>query len=75
MAEVVADLNVNAGTIGILVNNAGTLGHRGVLWESDPAMWQRTIEVNLIGVYRVTRAVVPQMVAAGAGRVINVATI
>jgi len=75
MAEVVADLNVNAGTIGILVNNAGTLGHRGVLWESDPAMWQRTIEVNLIGVYRVTRAVVPQMVAAGAGRVINVASI
>lgn len=75
IATVVSELNRTAGTIGILVNNAGTLGHRSLLWESDPEAWRRTIEVNLIGMYVVTRAVVPQMVTAGAGRVVNISSI
>jgi NAD(P)-dependent dehydrogenase (short-subunit alcohol dehydrogenase family) len=75
MTRVVARLNENAGTIGILVNNAGVLGRREVLWTSDEDAWRHTLEVNLIGTYLVTKAVVPQMVEAGAGRVINIASI
>lgn len=75
MTRVVARLNDDAGTIGILVNNAGVLGRREVLWTSDEDAWRHTLEVNLIGTYLVTNAVVPQMVEAGAGRVINIASI
>jgi NAD(P)-dependent dehydrogenase (short-subunit alcohol dehydrogenase family) len=41
-------------------------------WEVDHDAWWRTVEVNVRGVHIVTTAVVPGMVSAGAGRIINV---
>jgi len=38
-------------------------------------VWRTTLDINLVGTYRVTKAVVPQMVEARAGRVINIASI
>jgi 3-oxoacyl-[acyl-carrier protein] reductase len=61
--------------IDILVNNAGIAGGNGPLWELEPAVWRRVVEVNLIGPYLVCRAVVPHMVAAGYGRIVNIASI
>lgn len=63
------------GRIDILVNNAGVVGKRYFLWESDDAIWRNTIEVNLFGTYNVTKTVMPHMIKAGKGRVINIASI
>lgn len=63
------------GRVDILVNNAGITGGNAPSWELPVAEWRRVIEVNLIAPYLVTRAVVPAMIAAGYGRVVNIASI
>ena len=63
------------GKIDILVNNAGITGGNGKLWELTPEVWRRVIEVNLIGPYLTCRAVVPDMLKNGWGRIVNVASI
>jgi NAD(P)-dependent dehydrogenase (short-subunit alcohol dehydrogenase family) len=69
------------GTIDVLVNNAAR-GMRFVnerfmtepapFWEADPKAWRLVMETNTVGVFLMTRAVVPHMLAAGRGSVINV---
>jgi 3-oxoacyl-[acyl-carrier protein] reductase len=61
--------------IDILVNNAGIAGGNGTAWELDPDVWRRVLEVNLVGPFLTCRAVVPHMIAAGYGRIVNVASI
>jgi 3-oxoacyl-[acyl-carrier protein] reductase len=63
------------GQVDILVNNAGITGGNGTTWELDPAVWRRVIEVNLIGPYLVSRAIVPHMIARRYGRIVNIASI
>ena len=61
--------------IDILVNDAGITGGNATTWELEPAIWRRTIEVNLVAPYLVCRAVVPHMIAAGYGRIVNIASV
>jgi len=61
------------GQIDVLINNAGIADH-GAFLEISFEDWARVIEVNLIGLARCTRAVLPGMVARGHGRVINLAS-
>ena len=70
-AEVIGDF----GKIDILVNNAGITGGNAPLWELAPEVWRRVVEVNLVGPYLACRAVVPHMIAAGYGRIVNIASI
>ncbi len=63
------------GRIDILVNNAGITGGNATTWELDPATWRRVIDVNLVAPYLVCRAVVPHMIAAGYGRIVNIASV
>ncbi len=63
------------GRIDILVNNAGITGGNATTWELDPAVWRRVIEVNLIAPYLTCRAVAPQMVKQGYGRIVNIASV
>ena len=61
--------------IDILLNNAGITGGNGVTWELDPAVWRRVIEVNLVGPFLTSRAIVPHMVRQGYGRIVNIASV
>ena len=63
------------GRIDILVNNAGITGGNGTTWELAPDIWRQVIEVNLIAPYLTCRAVVPHMLKAGYGRIVNIASI
>jgi 3-oxoacyl-[acyl-carrier protein] reductase len=63
------------GGIAILVNNAGITGGNGKTWELSPEVWRRVVEVNLVGPYLTCRAVVPVMLKAGYGRIVNIASI
>lgn len=62
------------GGLDVVVNNAGVLGARKLLETSDE-LWQRVIEVNLGGVFRVTRAALPLLLDSGRGRVISLASV
>ena len=61
--------------IDILVNNAGITGGNGTTWDLAPDVWRRVIEVNLIAPYLVCRAVVPHMIEAKYGRIVNIASV
>jgi 3-oxoacyl-[acyl-carrier protein] reductase len=63
------------GRVDILVNNAGITGGNGTTWELAPDVWRRVVEVNLIAPYLTCRAVVPQMLKQGYGRIVNVASV
>ena len=63
------------GGIDFLVNSAGFAGPTVPLDEYDPAQWTRIVDVNLVGVYNVCRAVVPLMRQAGQGRIVNIASL
>jgi 3-oxoacyl-[acyl-carrier protein] reductase len=75
VAAATAQALAAAGRIDILVNNAGITGGNGTTWELDPAVWRRTIEVNLIGPYLTCRHVVPMMMKARYGRIVNIASV
>ena len=63
------------GRIDILVNNAGITGGNATTWELPSSEWRRVIEVNLIGPYLVSAALLPHMVKQGYGRVVNIASV
>jgi acyl-CoA synthetase (AMP-forming)/AMP-acid ligase II len=71
-AAAVAELSERLGPVGVLINNAGIPGPVGAMWDTDPADWWRTLEINLGGTFALTRIVLPQMIAARGGRILNI---
>lgn len=63
------------GRVDILVNNAATNPHFGPILEAAPSHWQKTLDVNVLGYWRMAQACVPAMRAAGGGKIINVASV
>lgn len=63
------------GHIDILVNNAGIGDFGKRLHETDDATWTTVLDVNLTGVFRMTRAIVPQMLKQGRGAIVNISSI
>lgn len=62
------------GTIPFLVNNAG-ITRDGLFLRMKKPDWDAVIETNLSGTYRVCRAVVPSMIRARYGRIVNVTSV
>ena len=63
------------GRIDILVNNAGIGDFGKRIHETDDATWATLLDVNLTGVFRMTRAVVPQMLKQGRGAIVNISSV
>jgi NAD(P)-dependent dehydrogenase (short-subunit alcohol dehydrogenase family) len=61
------------GAIDVLFNNAGIAGV-GVLHETSLELWDRVFAVNVRGVFLVAKAVLPSMIAAGRGSIINMSS-
>ncbi|MFH1982622.1 MAG: glucose 1-dehydrogenase [Pseudomonadota bacterium] len=70
----VAAILKHFGRVDILLNNAGT-NYRVPILEYPEEEWDRVINTNLKGYYLVAQAVVPQMIANGYGKVINMSSI
>jgi clavulanate-9-aldehyde reductase len=62
------------GGIDILVNNAG-VGYSGAVIDSDPDEAERMLKVNVLGVYLMTRAVLPAMIQRGGGDIVNLGSV
>jgi 2-hydroxycyclohexanecarboxyl-CoA dehydrogenase len=73
IAAAVAAATEEFGSIDILVNNAG-YDEFGFFVNTDEAMWDRVLGVNLRGVIAVTHAVLPGMQERRRGRIVNVAS-
>src|SRR5690625_1076016 len=71
--QAVDQLKNELGTIDILVNNAGIAKFGGFL-ELEVAEWEKIIQVNLLGMYYVTRAVFPTMIEQKSGDIINISS-
>jgi len=63
------------GRIDVLVNNAGIAGPAMPVVDYPVADWKRVIDIDLNGPFLCCRAVVPHMVKAGYGRIVNIASI
>lgn len=74
LAETVKALVVDCGTISVLVNNAG-ITRDALLMRLKPQDWDAVLETNLTGVYRMCRIVVPTMVRARYGRIVNITSV
>ena len=61
------------GRIDVLVNTAAVLGPTGDLWQANPESWGSAQRVNLLGLFHTMRAVLPEMVQAKKGKIINFA--
>ncbi|WP_145006753.1 SDR family oxidoreductase [Pseudomonas oryzihabitans] len=73
-ATAVAALAEDLGCLDVLFNCAGYV-HAGSLLECDEDAWCRSFELNVTAMYRLTRAVLPGMLAQGGGCIINMASL
>ena len=61
--------------IDILINNAGITGPTNPLWEYDVDLWNKIVQINLMGTFNCCRSIVPNMIKNNYGRIVNVASV
>ncbi|MDB5530092.1 MAG: 3-oxoacyl-ACP reductase [Devosia sp.] len=71
----VAAVLARFGKIDILINNAAIVGPNAPLWEYPPQDFMDVVHIGLVGTFFVCRAVVPHMIAAGYGRIVNLSSV
>jgi NAD(P)-dependent dehydrogenase (short-subunit alcohol dehydrogenase family) len=72
--KLVSETEQLLGPISLLVNNAGTCGAIGPIWQVDPEDWRKDVESSLLGAFLCARSVLPEMVGRRAGRIVNVSS-
>ena len=73
-ARAIAEARARSGAISILVNSAGQASSAPFA-KTDTKLWRQMMAVNLDGTFHCTHAALPDMLAAGWGRVVNIASI
>lgn len=73
VAAAFAQARERFGAVSVLVNNAGQAESAPFL-KTDAKLWQQMLSVNLTGTWLCTQAALPDMLAAGWGRIVNVAS-
>jgi 2-keto-3-deoxy-L-fuconate dehydrogenase len=63
-----------AGPVDILVNCAGWV-HDGTVLDCSDADWQRSLDINVMPIFRASRAVLPQMLERRSGAIVNIASV
>jgi NAD(P)-dependent dehydrogenase (short-subunit alcohol dehydrogenase family) len=71
----VKDVERRFGKVDILVNNAATSPQTGPMMTATEAAWDKTFDVNVKGLFFLTQRIVPLMIRAGGGAIINIASI
>jgi NAD(P)-dependent dehydrogenase (short-subunit alcohol dehydrogenase family) len=71
---IVERIAAHFGGLNVLVNNAGVL-HPGTVEQVTEQQWDETFNVNVRGVWLLSRAVLPQLRKAGGGSIINIASV
>jgi len=71
----VGEVLERAGQIDVLVNNAGVAALASPLWETRTEVYEAMWRVHVMGTFFLCRAVVPQMITRGYGRIVNVASV
>ncbi len=61
--------------IDILINNAGMINDPVQFHEMSDRIWHEIIDTNLIGTFRMTRAVLPSMIERNSGSIVNIASV
>ncbi len=72
--KLVKETEKRFGRVDTLINNAGIIEPIASVAESDPAEWARNIQINLIGAFHPIRVLLPRMIAAGGGTIVNVSS-
>ncbi len=75
ISKLIAQAIETYGGIDILVNNAGTNPHFGPIMTAEESHWQKTLDVNLLGYFRMVKACLDSMSSRGGGKIINIASV
>jgi 2-hydroxycyclohexanecarboxyl-CoA dehydrogenase len=73
VAAFAVEVQQRFGAVDVLVNGAGW-GATHPFWEGTPEMWERIVNLNFVGPMRLTKALLPEMMKRGSGKVINIAS-
>ncbi len=73
VTALLARIITNGHTPSLLVNNAG-IAHQALFQDTDENMWDSIFDVNVKGVYRLTKAVLPGMIAQKSGNIIMISS-
>lgn len=69
------EVKARFGRIDILVNNAAIVGPNANTWEYPPQAFMDVVHVGLVGTFFVSRSVIPHMIAANYGRIVNLSSV
>jgi len=72
--HLVAETRQRFGRLDALINNAGVIEPISTIADGDPGEWARNVQINLVGAYHAIRAVLPPMVEAGGGTIVNISS-
>jgi 2-hydroxycyclohexanecarboxyl-CoA dehydrogenase len=73
IAAFAESVQAQLGPVDVLVNGAGW-GKTHPFWEGTPELWDRIIGLNLVGPMRLAKALLPEMMKRGGGKIVNIAS-